>query len=306
MKILITGSGGMLGSALCSVLPEDRHKITGLDVKKSFIKNRLDGFIRCDITNYNKLLKAVKGLVPDIVIHAAAFADVDGCESDPGRAESINALGTRYVAEAALATTCRFIYISTDFVFDGQKRKPYKENDEPRPINIYGRSKLDGERYVAEIMADNHIIIRSSWIFGMRGKNFVDTILDKAKTQKELRVVSDQFGSPTYSLDLADAIKKILDRLNNGIKMSGTYHITNSDNCSWYRLAQRSLELANIYGVELVPISSQELERPAQRPLMSILDNARFIKVIGRPLRPWENALEEYISLRRRRSRQDV
>ncbi len=306
MRVLITGSSGMLGTALCRLLQSEHNNVTGIDLKRPTRAGKPDKFIKCDITNYDRVIKAIKSAKPDVVIHSAAYTDVDGCETNPGRAENVNALGTRHVAEAAHEAGARIIYISTDFVFDGRKKKPYKESDTPEPVNIYGRSKLDGERHVTEICRDRYIIARTSWIFGDGGKNFVDTIVNKAKTQKEIRVVSDQFGSPTYAVDLAGAIKKMAGLMGKQKDLHGIFHITNSDNCSWYKFAQKSLQMANIYEVNLIPIMSGELERPAERPMMSILDNSRFIKLTGRPMRSWAKALDEYIGLKRYRRKKNV
>ncbi len=301
MKIFITGSNGMLGSALCDVLSIGKDKITGLDLtERPAGSKHLAAFIKCDITDYAGLSSAIKDVSPDIIIHTAAFTDVDSCEEEPGEAESVNGLGTRYVAETALESGSALLYISTDFVFDGQKKSPYKEEDAPNPINLYGRSKLDGEKFVMDVMKEKpFFVIRSSWLFGKGGRNFVDTILKKAESEKEIRVVSDQFASPTYTLDLANAIKIILDLFQKRRDIYGIYHITNSGDCSWYRLAQKTLELKSIYGLELIPIMSGELDRPAERPAMSILDNTRFTKLIGESLRSWEKALEEYLLVRR-------
>lgn len=303
MKIMVTGSSGMLGIALCDILPKGDYKVIGVDqVKQSPALPRPHTFVKCDITDFSTLIKAVKGARPDFIIHAAAFTDVDGCESEPDKAESVNALGTRYVAEAAREVDAELLFISTDFVFDGQKREPYTESDMPNPLNVYGRSKLDGEKFVADIMKDKrYYIIRSSWLFGKGGRNFVDTILKKAETEKDIRIISDQFGSPTYTFDLAGAIKNMLDYCRKKKIINGIYHITNSDNCSWYKLAQKTLKLANIYGIELIPIISTELNQAAQRPTMSILDNNRYRELFGRPLRAWYKALEEHILSRGKR-----
>ncbi|MFH1753246.1 MAG: sugar nucleotide-binding protein [Candidatus Omnitrophota bacterium] len=194
-----------------------------------------------------------------------------------------------------------YIYISTDFVFDGSKRSPYTEDDQPNPINTYGKSKLEGEKYVMELIASKRFfIIRTSWLFGHNGKNFVDTILNKAKHEKALKIVSDQFGSPTYALDLAGAIKNIVHLYGKREDIYGIYHVTNSDDCSWYKLAQKSIKLAGLYDIELIPIVSYELDRPAERPAFSILANDKYIKLIGAPLRRWGSALEEYIRTRRK------
>lgn len=292
----------MLGIALCKTLSGGEHRVAGLDIKeRSSDAAGPDSFVKCDITDYPKLAEALKKIKPNIIIHTAAFTDVDGCESDSEKAETVNGLGTRYIAEAALGCGAGLMYISTDFVFDGQKKSAYKEDDAPNPINVYGKTKLEGEKFVMDIMKDkDFFIIRSSWIFGIDGRNFVDIILKKAQTESRIKIVSDQFGSPTYTADLADAIVKLLKLYKTRSDICGIYHITNSDSCSWYKLAEKALELANIYGVELVPIMSEELDREAQRPAMSVLDNGRYIKLFNGPLRRWEKALEEYIFLRKR------
>ncbi len=304
MNILVTGSRGMLGKALTEVLAKDRsHKVTGVDIvrrKSGVVKGAR--FEACDITDPAALEKVTDSADPDIIIHAAAFTDVDGCELDSGKAGAVNGVGTRYVAEAAGRAGARLIYISTDFVFDGRKGSPYTEKDVPNPLNVYGRTKLDGETSVTQILKGaKPVIIRTSWLFGHGGKNFVDTVLRKAKQEKELRIVSDQFGSPTYAGDLASAIAAMTCLIGrNGKGPEGIYHITNSDDCSWYRLAQKALKLSSAHDVKLVPIVSLELDRPAERPAASVLDNSRYIKLSGRPLRVWEKALEEYLRTRRR------
>ncbi len=298
MNILITGSSGMLGQALCGVLKNGHHRVTGVDLTKPSLSiPRPETFTKCDITDYPRLNKAVKKAKPDMIIHAAAITDVDGCELRPGKAEAINAAGTRYIAEAAFEAKAGLIYVSTDFVFNGEKKSPYTEDDTPDPINVYGKSKLDGEKFAADIIKDGLFIVRSSWMFGNGGRNFVDRIIEKARKEKSIRVVSDQFGSPTYAVDLAWAINKLLESSNKK-GLGGIYHITNSDDCSWYRLAQKILTFSNIYNIELVPIVSEELDLAADRPTMSILDNGRYEKLSGAPLRRWDRALEEYLASR--------
>jgi len=302
MKLLITGSSGMLGYALRDAFSKDAScNIVGMDLTPTKCGKKPSSFVKCDVTNYDKLTAAVKKIKPDTIIHAAAFTDVDGCELDPDKAETANGLGTRHIAEIARECNATLVYISTDFVFDGRKRVPYAEDDTPNPINVYGRSKLDGERFIKEIMKEkSYFIIRTSWIFGPGGKNFVDTIIKNAQNAKNLKVVSDQFGSPTYTLDLASAVKRLLEIAAQRRISRGVYHITNNDDCSWYKLAQKTLEYYRIYDVELIPIVSDELDRPAERPRMSVLDNNRYIKLSGKPLRNWNRALEDYILLKRR------
>ncbi|UCB56909.1 MAG: dTDP-4-dehydrorhamnose reductase [Candidatus Omnitrophota bacterium] len=290
MKILITGSSGMLAAALIRQL-SDKYEVAGLDISKVQNTNyKLQKFIECDITDGKKTLGAISSCGVDIVIHTAAYTDVDGCEKNPQEAEKVNALGTKNVARAAKDCNCLLIYISTDFVFDGEKKTPYTEEDKPHPINAYGKAKLDGERLVQSILKD-FIIVRSSWLFGAGGRNFVDTILNKAKSEKRIKVVNDQFGSPTYAFDLAMAIKALLP----AFKPSGDiYHITNSGSCSWYEFARAIKEIAGL-DTNILPVSASEYNSPAARPRMSILENGRYRDRTGGNLRPWREALGEYL-----------
>ncbi len=298
MKVLITGSNGMLGVALCEVLGRDSSiKVTGLDLTrrpKGIVAPA--SYVSSDITDFKKLSVAITGVKPDVIIHTAAFTDVDGCEKDADKAETVNALGARNVAQAALDVGGALVHISTDFVFDGRRMRPYTEQDVPNPLSVYGRSKLDAEKFVSELFKDKeHFIVRTGWLYGPGGKNFVDTVLSKANESKELKIVTDQFGSPTYTIDLAEAISGMLRAFGGDKNIFGIYHVTNSDDCSWYKFAQKSLRLASKYNCELIPIITQELDRPAERPKMSILDNSRYREFAGRPLRHWERALEDYI-----------
>jgi len=305
MKIAITGSSGMLGIPLYAVLSKDpANTVSGIDLKKAPSgEEGPSSFFKCDITDYFQLDEAIKDIKPDLIIHTAAYTDVDGCELDSGKAQTVNSIGTQYVARVAREYSCGLIYVSTDFVFDGSKKDSYTEDDQPNPINAYGKSKLEGEKYVMELgSSKKFFIVRTSWLFGPNGKNFVDTILNKARQEKTLKIVSDQFGSPTYVWDLAEGIKNIVGLYGKRDDIYGIFHITNSDDCSWYKLAQKAIELAGLYDIELVPIVSYELDRPAERPRMSILANDKYIKLFGAPLRRWGSALEEYIRLKGRQN----
>ncbi len=294
MKILITGSSGMLGQALCGEL-SGKCEVAGLDVERvQSTEYRVQKFIKCDITEREKTIAAIAAIKPDVVIHTAAYTDVDGCEQNPKEAHKVNALGTETIALACRKCRSLLCYISTDFVFDGKKESAYLESDQPRPLNIYGRSKLAGERYVQTILKE-FLIVRSSWLFGQGGKNFVLTILKKAQTEKIIEVVSDQFGSPTYAQDLAEAVSNLID-LTAGPR--GIYHITNSGSCSWYEFAQAIKELAGL-DMEFRPVSSAEYLRAARRPRMSILDNRRYRVDTGNKLRHWKEALEKYLQEQR-------
>lgn len=288
MKILITGSSGMLGSALCQELV-DAHEIVGLDVREAQ-GSGIKGLIKCDITDQAGVAKTIAEISPDLVIHAAAYTDVDGCETCPDKAHEINAAGSRNVALACRRCEAVAVYISTDFVFDGRKNLPYLEQDEPRPLNIYGKSKLEGEKHFSSLLA-KYFIVRSSWLFGQFGKNFVDTILKLAGENEKIKVVNDQIGSPAYSKDLARAIGSLIETSSYGF-----FHISNGGSCSWYEFARTILKYAGIQDVTVQPITSEELNRPAKRPRMSILDNTHYIQTVGKPLRLWSDALKEYLS----------
>jgi len=286
-RILITGSSGMLGVDLSQELYHD-YKVFGADIlrRASF---GVCGFYKLDITKKHNVSALIKNLNPDVVIHAAAWTDVDGCELDPKRAYRINSEGTKNVAHACKSIGATLIYISTDFVFDGRRKTPYKEADKTNPLNIYADSKLKGELAIKRILK-KYLILRTGWLYGKHGKNFVDTIIAKAKKEKILKVVDDQVGSPTYTKDLAEAIRVLLKKsIDRGI-----YHVSNSGSVSWYDYAKDILKLSKSQTI-VAPISSKELDRPAKRPKMSVLDNAKFIKLTGHKMRNWQEALKDYV-----------
>jgi dTDP-4-dehydrorhamnose reductase len=289
LKILITGISGMLGVDLYQTLRE-KYEVVGFDLKEfpstSFLPPSVQ---RGDIARIDEVRKAFNELAPQMVVHTAAHTDVDGCERDPDRAYKVNALGTQNVCLACQDLNIPLMYISTDFVFDGNKDSPYLEFDQPHPISIYGRSKLAGEEYVKTLL-NKYFIVRTSWLYGHYGRNFIETILELARQKKELKVVNDQVGSPTYTRDLSRKIKELLPT-----ELYGIYHITNSGNCSWYEFAREILRLAGIREVELKPITSEELDRPAPRPRFSVLENYCLRVVLGNSMREWKEALEDYL-----------
>jgi len=268
MKIALTGSGGMLGSA----------------IKNVFSGNELIKFTRdrFDITVLNNVVKQVKEAKPDFLVHAAAFTDVDRCETEPEMAYLINGLGTRNIAMACEEIKCPVVYISTDYVFNGEKGSSYDEWDAPNPINKYGLSKLMGERFISSL-TNRFYIIRTSWLYGKNGKNFVDTIIKLLSDKDTVEVVHDRNGCPTYTIDLA---KKILEILGKGY---GTYHITNAGSCSWYDLALKIAKLKG-FNKEIIPVTSEHFKRPAPRPANSVL-NSTMLKLEGVD----EEALKEYL-----------
>lgn len=292
-KVLVTGSAGMLGIDLCKELSDD-YDVIGLDIRTQGSK-----VIRCDITQRDNVIKLIVGAKPDFIIHAAAFTEVDRCEKETDKALHINTESTENVALSALELKIPFIYISTDFVFNGSKKSPYIEEDPTGPINAYGRSKLGGEKKAGAL--DKYIIIRTSWLYGANGKNFVEAILDFAKTQKERKVVDDQIGTPTYTKDLARAIHKLVDVMKGQESIWGIYHVSNRGAVSWFDYAKEILKISGINNFRLIPVKSDQLARPARRPLFSVLDNSKFEKVTGFVMRPWKEALKEYIDDRSRK-----
>lgn len=272
MRIFITGATGMLGNDLVKVLSKD-HKI----IKK-----------RVDITIIDDLLDFITRAKPDMIIHTAAFTDVDAAESDKDKAYKVNVLGTRNVTLAASKVKAPIVYISTDYIFDGEKSGGYYEFDKPNPINFYGLTKYLGEVCVRDF-TNKFYIVRTSWLFGKHGKNFVKTILELAQENEKIQVVDDQIGSPTYTLDLAEAIGELIEKPAYGI-----YHITNSGHCSWYEFAKEVFREADI-NINIEPVASSEFKRPAKRPKCSILKNYNW-KMEGFPtLRDYRVALQEYL-----------
>jgi dTDP-4-dehydrorhamnose reductase len=279
MKILLLGARGMLGTDLLPILA-GKHEVVGKDIEDF------------DLTNLQRVQEEIASSRPAVVINAAAYTDVDGCESHRDLAFAVNAEGARNVARACSQSAAAMIHFSTDYVFDGRSPIPYGEDAQPRPLNVYGKSKLQGEHYIQEILG-NYLIIRTAWLYGAHGKNFVDTILRLAAQQDELRVVNDQRGAPTFTKDLARAVDLVLTR---GIQ--GILHVINSGSCTWFEFARKILEIKKPINDKLrvIPISSRELARPALRPANSILDCSRFEKLTGSKIRPWEDALQAYLS----------
>jgi len=302
-RVLITGSSGMLGLDLCQEL-SPYYTVYGIDLvqrteyREQSTEDGEQSFSRGDVTDGAGILKIILKIKPDVVIHTAAWTDVDGCELDKTRAYKVNSQGTKNIVSACNKNKAILIYISTDFVFDGKKKLPYKETDSPKALSVYGDSKLRGEEAVMEGLK-RYFIIRTSWLYGKFGRNFVDTIMTKAKSKKELKVVDDQAGSPTYTKDLAKAIHALLgmirgQRTEDRGQIYGIYHVSNSGSVSWYKYAKEILKIARS-GARVLPISSEELSRPARRPAMSILDNSKFVKFTGYRMRSWKDALKEYM-----------
>lgn len=275
MKVLITGSNGMLGHDLIDVL----------DGKHELIKTTSKSL---DITDEDKVKDYIVNENPDIVINSAAYTDVDGCEINEEIAYKVNGEGVKNLALACKVVDCPLLHISTDYVFNGENNKPWMEDDEVGPISIYGKSKLQGEEAIESIL-DKFFIIRTSWLYGINGGNFPKTMLELAKTHDTLTVVTDEIGTPTYTLDLAQAIAELIETEYYGI-----YHITNSDYCSWFDFAKYIFEVKNI-DVNVVPVTAEEFARPASRPHYSVLNNSNWVNNGFKPLRSYKEAIKDYL-----------
>ena len=270
MKIVILGAKGMLG--------HDLNIAFGNFQIYPFGKEDLDIM---DKQNVDQIMGKIK---PDFVINAAAYTDVDGAESNFEFACKVNADGIRNLAKSCGKINSIVVHISTDYVFDGEKEEGYDENQEPNPVNAYGRSKLLGEKYLKESNC-NHYLVRTSWLYGKNGKNFVDTIIRIANQKDQIEIVNDQKGCPTYTKDLSLGIKNLLLKKPD----FGTYHLTNDGACTWFDFASKIMEIRQLK-TKLKPIPTSKLNRAAKRPLYSVLINTKFPK-----LRHWEEALREYL-----------
>jgi len=278
--ILVIGARGMLGRDLMGILQSSlpNDGVIGWDIEE------------IDIRKEEETVTKIEKLRPEIVIHIAAYTDVDGCELDEEKAFAVNAEGTKHVALAASRCRAKVVYLSTDYVFDGNRREPYLESDLPHPLNVYGLSKLKGEQYVQEWVKD-FLIIRTQWLYGRYGKNFVASILRQAREKEILSIVNDQIGSPTCTADLAKAISVLIQFNGQGI-----FHVASSDLCSWYTFGQAILKLSGKDKVRVIPVSSQELGRPAVRPFYSVLNCQKLRKETGLTLPPWSEALKDYLA----------
>ncbi|KIL43552.1 hypothetical protein KP77_32580 [Jeotgalibacillus alimentarius] len=277
LKVIVTGSKGQLGQELCHVLMNEGHEVTGF--------SRLE----LDVTNPIEVQHIFTSCKPDIVIHAAAYTDVNRAEQEPEKAFQVNAVGTKNVALAVKEIGAKMVYISTDYVFDGTSQHPISEEETPNPLSIYGESKLKGEEYVRDILSD-YFIVRTSWLYGRYGNNFVKKILEAGDLTQTVTVVNDQFGSPTYTGDLADAIAKLIVT-----DQFGLYHLSNSGSCSWYEFAQEIFYLAG-KDVSVTPCKTEDFKSPAKRPSYSILDHGSWRENGFAEVRRWSEALEEFLT----------
>lgn len=275
MRVLVTGAGGQLGHDLLAAFADD--DVVGL------------AHADLDVTDEAAVVAAVRDHAPDLVVHAAAYTKVDACESDPDTAWRVNAVGAWWVARACALAEAEMVYVSTDYVFDGRCGRPYTEFDTPNPQSVYGRSKEAGEQLVRRTLPASYIV-RTSWVLGTVGGNFVKTMLRLARERDRLAVVDDQTGSPTFTFDLAPAIRQLAVSGRHG-----TYHLTNSGHCTWYELARATFTEAGL-DVDLSPTDTASFGAPAPRPAFSVLDN-RLARLSGiAPLPEWQTSLKRLLT----------
>lgn len=274
MRVLVLGATGLLGRVLLEQWSTDEVIGTGSrDV---------------DIRDRSKLQACFIRFRPECTVLAAAYTDVDGCERDPKRAHDVNSTGAANVAHACREVGSRLLFVSTDYVFDGRKSVPYEINDEVDPISVYGQSKAEAEKLVQEILPQA-CIVRTSWLFGVSGRCFPNTILNAAERGKKLSVVYDQIGRPTYNRDLARAITKLCR-----VGARGTVHSSNSGSCSWHQFACHLLRVAGYAELQVEPIQTEALSRPARRPKHSVL-SLTSLEAYGIQMRSWQDTVVDYI-----------
>jgi dTDP-4-dehydrorhamnose reductase len=273
VKIAVNGAGGQLGFDVVKACRNAGHNVF------AFVKSQWD------ITDRQKSRVILEQLKPDVLIHCAAYTKVDEAEEKSELAFAVNGGSVEYIAKVCQELAVKLIYISTDYVFDGTKRSGYTEEDPTNPLNRYGESKLAGEKNIIQLCS-NSLILRTSWLFGEHGNNFVRAILRKAKQGETLHVVDDQIGCPTFTKHLADKIVSLVDTTETGIR-----HISGSGSCSWYQFAKEILSLS-LQTVSIQPIATKELALPAKRPPVSVLLTTKTT-----PLPPWQTGLQEYLRI---------
>ena len=295
MKVFVTGVNGQLGYDCVKELAARGHEVTGSDIQEECLLPA--SYVRLDITDPEAVRKTIGEIRPDAVIHCAAWTAVDAAE-EPGNREkvfAVNALGTRYIAEAAKDTGAKMLYISTDYVFDGKGERPWEPDDTCfAPLNVYGQSKLEGEKAVSSIL-EKFFVVRIAWVFGPNGKNFIRTMIGVGRTHDTVRVVNDQTGTPTYTPDLARLLADMIVT-----EKYGFYHATNSESVpggfiSWYDFCR---EFYRQYGLDtkVIPVTTEEYGlSKAARPANSRLDKKKLAEAGFSSLPPWQDAVERYL-----------
>lgn len=276
--IIVTGARGQLGIDVADKLKNGGYDVLGIDIAE------------LDITDKSKVEKFITTYRPEWLIHLAAYTAVDKAEDEPEICSLVNVTGTENLALACKQADCPMLYISTDYVYDGTGNDPRSEDstEELHPLSVYGTSKLSGEQKIISNL-DKYVILRTSWVFGIHGKNFVDTMLRLGRERSELTVVDDQVGSPTYTVDLANLICEIIEKQCYGI-----FHATNEGFCSWAQFAEKIMEMANL-NCKIIPILSKDYPQKACRPKNSRLSKQKLVLSGLTPFLPWEDALNRYL-----------
>lgn len=276
MKVLVTGVKGQLGYDVMAELAKRNIEAIGVDIDEM------------DITDKISVEKVIGEAAPDVVVHCAAYTAVDAAEDNEALCRRVNADGTRNIAEVCKKLDCKMVYISTDYVFDGQGTRPWEPDDERHPLNVYGQTKYEGELAVQENLS-KYFIVRIAWVFGKNGKNFVKTMLKLAETHDKLTVVNDQFGSPTYTYDLARLLVDMIQTDKYGI-----YHATNEGICTWYEFACEIFRQAGVK-IEVASVPASEYPAKAKRPENSRLDKSKLTENGFERLPSWQDALGRYL-----------
>ncbi|MDG2297241.1 MAG: dTDP-4-dehydrorhamnose reductase [Gammaproteobacteria bacterium] len=300
MRILVTGKSGQLGQSIHKIVNTDNGNYKHPNDFIFVGRKELDLSSNSNITNYfNKNNRF------DLIINCAAYTAVDKAEIEPELANQINHLAVKQIAEIANKQQAKLIHVSTDYVFDGESEKSYKEFDTTNPINVYGKTKLAGEKALQEVMPTRAIIIRTGWVYSEYDNNFVDTMLRLGKEKDELSVVSDQIGSPTYATDLASVILEITQNkeLNEANPAIQVYHYSNKGECSWYEFAQEIFELANIQ-CSVSPIPTEQYPTPVQRPRNTVMDKDKIARTFGTSIPDWQSSIKVCIAMIKDGSRQ--
>lgn len=277
----------MLGRDLVSLLRE-RLDDAAADRAVAWDKDELD------VTCSGAVAETLGRIAPGVVINCAAYTNVDGCENNVDEAMTVNAVAPAFLGAACREVSALLVQVSTDFIFDGRSRRPYRPDDAPNPLSVYGRSKWEGEEAV-RASGCRSLIVRTSWLYGVHGRNFVEAILQKAMAGELLRVVDDQVGRPAYTVDLSDALVRLLD-----VGAEGVVHFANDGQCSWHAFARAIVELAGMT-TPIAAISSDELMRAAKRPAYSVLDLSNYQMLTNHAPRSWRDALAEYMARREAR-----
>lgn len=295
-RLALIGCSGMLATAVRGCAGPE-WEVVGLDLPEF------------DLTNREQVIDVLTAIAPQVILNCAAYTNVDGAEAEEPLALRVNGEGPGHLARAAMHVGATLVHISTDYVFDGTNPRPYREDVPAAPVSAYGRTKLAGEQAIIGSGLEAFYIVRTSWLYGQNGRNFVETVLRLALEREELRIVADQVGSPTYTVDLARAVFALLSA-GVGCAPFGIYHYSNEGQCSWYEFACAIVALARQHGVpvkvrEITPIRSEEYPLPAQRPAFSVFDKSKFRGATGATVPDWRESLAIYMQSRACQEKQD-